>query len=152
MCTLMITVVTKAHAESTTLSQRILPLNCIFETVNDGTGTIHFLTPEACGVLLPPAPPIVEPTVLQPSDNTSGIPVSEPITFQPQTSQPITSIPLPAPASTEHPSVIPQSQNPGNKTVAKAPGWWHRNHKVVLVTGGATLALVLLVLLLMILL
>ncbi len=32
-------------------SQRILPLNCVFQTINDGTGTLYYLTPAACGVI-----------------------------------------------------------------------------------------------------
>lgn len=44
-----------ASAASTTFSQRILPMDCVFETVNDGTGILHYLTPAACGVLLPPS-------------------------------------------------------------------------------------------------
>jgi hypothetical protein len=44
-----------AQAAQPTLKQQILPLECVFETVNDGLGTIHYLTPTECGVVLPPA-------------------------------------------------------------------------------------------------
>jgi hypothetical protein len=137
-----------AQAESTNLSQRILPLNCIFETVNDGTGTLHFLTPEACGVLVPPTPPIVEPTDLQPSDSTNSTPVNQPISLQPQATQQITSVPLPVAQPT------PDAQQPpkqSSEAPIKARTWWQRNHKTVLVASGATLAVVLLVLLLILL-
>jgi hypothetical protein len=36
-------------AQNTTLELKILPINCIFETVNDGNNTLNYLTPEACG-------------------------------------------------------------------------------------------------------
>jgi hypothetical protein len=55
-------------AKNATLKQQILPLDCIFEEVNDGLGTIHYLTPEACGVIIPPT---VEPT-LPPAPSGSG--------------------------------------------------------------------------------
>lgn len=42
-----------ASAVGTVFGQKILPVDCVFETVNDGTGTVHFLTPAACGVLIP---------------------------------------------------------------------------------------------------
>lgn len=42
------------------LRQQILPLNCIFQTVNDGTGLLFYVTPEECGVVVPPEP--VDPT------------------------------------------------------------------------------------------
>lgn len=45
-----------AYAADTSLKQQILPLDCVFETVNDGTGTLHYLTPEACGVVIPQIP------------------------------------------------------------------------------------------------
>jgi hypothetical protein len=43
-----------AH-NSTTFSQKILPLNCIYTVVNAGTGELYYVTPAACGV--PPTPP-----------------------------------------------------------------------------------------------
>ena len=42
-------------AQNLTFKQQILPLDCVFEQVNDGLGTIQYLTPETCGVILPPA-------------------------------------------------------------------------------------------------
>lgn len=51
-----------AHAAGPTFGQKILPLDCIFETVADGTGTLRYLTPAECGVLIPtpvtPAGPV----------------------------------------------------------------------------------------------
>lgn len=48
------TAVTASHslAEDTTFTQKILPLDCVFETVNDGTGTLHYLTPAQCGIII----------------------------------------------------------------------------------------------------
>jgi hypothetical protein len=39
-------------AATATFSQNILPLDCLFETVNDGTNTIHYLTPAQCGQII----------------------------------------------------------------------------------------------------
>lgn len=36
------------------LHQLILPLNCQYEIINDGHGTIRYLTPKECGQVLPP--------------------------------------------------------------------------------------------------
>lgn len=44
-----------SFADSTMFQQQILPLNCVFETVNDGTGTIQYITPAACGIYVAPA-------------------------------------------------------------------------------------------------
>lgn len=43
-----------AHAEHATFKQQILPLNCVFEVVNVGLGTIKYLTPEECGQIITP--------------------------------------------------------------------------------------------------
>lgn len=42
------------QAKQTTFKQQILPLDCVFETVNDGLGTVHYLTPAECGQIIPP--------------------------------------------------------------------------------------------------
>lgn len=44
--------VAKAAAVTTTFSQRILPLNCVFTVVNSGTQELHYVTPQACGVFV----------------------------------------------------------------------------------------------------
>lgn len=49
-----------AAALSGTLKQQILPLDCVYQVVNDGTGTIIYVTPNECGVL--PVPTINSPT------------------------------------------------------------------------------------------
>lgn len=43
-------------ASTTSFKQQILPLHCIFQTIDDGTGTLYYVTPKACGVLINPAP------------------------------------------------------------------------------------------------
>lgn len=53
-CSLLFTA--QVLAASTNFEQKILPLNCQFEEVNDGTGTIIYLTPEQCGALVNPPP------------------------------------------------------------------------------------------------
>ena len=46
-----------ALAETSKLKQQILPLDCVFQTVNDGSGTLIYLTPTECGqVITPPDP------------------------------------------------------------------------------------------------
>ena len=51
------------YAKNAELTQQILPLNCIFQIVNDGASTIIYLTPEECGQ-------IPEPEPEEPSPNT----------------------------------------------------------------------------------
>lgn len=58
------TITSSLYAISGTLKQQILPQNCIFQTVNDGTGTLFYVTPALCGVIIPPVtpnPPITSP-------------------------------------------------------------------------------------------
>lgn len=38
-----------AYAEQSRLRLRILPLECVFETVNDGSNQVVYITPEECG-------------------------------------------------------------------------------------------------------
>jgi hypothetical protein len=44
----------QASAASTSFTQQILPLDCVFEVVNDGTQTIKYITPAQCGQIVPP--------------------------------------------------------------------------------------------------
>lgn len=65
--------VSSVSAEDTVFSQKILPLNCVFTTVNAGTGELYYVTPEACGVVVGFSPQIqlstVNPNTLQKSLN-----------------------------------------------------------------------------------
>lgn len=45
-----------ASATSAQIGQRIFPLECVFQIVNDGSNTVIFITPEECGVIIPPDP------------------------------------------------------------------------------------------------
>ncbi len=45
-----------AQAINGNLRQQILPLECIFQVVNDGSNTIIYITPDECGVVVPPDP------------------------------------------------------------------------------------------------
>lgn len=45
-----------ALAVHATFKQQIVPMNCVFQQVNDGTGTIIYLTPKECGVIVNPPP------------------------------------------------------------------------------------------------
>lgn len=47
---------TQGQVESTTFTQQILPLNCIFVTVDTGLNTIRYLTPTECGRIINPSP------------------------------------------------------------------------------------------------
>ncbi len=46
------------HAVPTSLKQQILPLDCVFQVVNDGSNTVVYLTPAQCGQIIdvPPNP------------------------------------------------------------------------------------------------
>lgn len=43
-----------AYASTPSFKQTILPLNCQYEVINDGHGTIRYLTPKECNQILPP--------------------------------------------------------------------------------------------------
>jgi hypothetical protein len=43
-------------AEHTTFSQKILPLNCVFEVINVGTQELRYLTPAECGQVVSTPP------------------------------------------------------------------------------------------------
>lgn len=67
------------------LKQQILPLECVFEYVNDGTGTIVYLTPDECGVIIPPDPepepdpgPEPDPDIPNPDPGVTDPPVEMP--------------------------------------------------------------------------
>jgi hypothetical protein len=71
----------RVSAEHTTLKQQILPIDCVFETVNDGSGTIHYLTPAECGQIIPPADDGSDNGGVQPTAPDSGSQsVSKPLT------------------------------------------------------------------------
>ncbi len=55
-----------ARAETATFKQRILPIDCVFDTINDGSGTLYFYTPEECGVIIPPDSPTPTPNTPTP--------------------------------------------------------------------------------------
>jgi hypothetical protein len=70
-----------AQATTTNFSQKILPLDCIFQEVNDGTGTLIYLTPEECGVILtpPPASSQTTDTYQQPTSHPVYLRITNPI-------------------------------------------------------------------------
>lgn len=53
-------------AQNVSFGQKILPMDCIFTVVNAGTGQLDYLTPQACGVYVPP---ISTPTIPVQSPN-----------------------------------------------------------------------------------
>ncbi|HET7319969.1 MAG TPA: hypothetical protein VFI84_00105 [Candidatus Saccharimonadales bacterium] len=60
---LQISLPAAAYAQNTAFKQRILPLDCVFETVDAGTGLLYYVTPAACGVVVAlPAPPNIGTT------------------------------------------------------------------------------------------
>lgn len=46
-----------AQAATTDFRQQILPMHCIFQIIDSGTGTLRYLTPVTCGQIVPPANP-----------------------------------------------------------------------------------------------
>jgi hypothetical protein len=58
---------TPVHATDSQVTQSILPLHCIYQIVNDGSGTIIYLTPVECGRIISPSPPATLPI-----DTTNG--------------------------------------------------------------------------------
>lgn len=65
---------TSSRAVDGNFQQRILPLECVFEVVNDGSNTITYLTPEACGIIIPPDPdPDPETNPNQPNSPTTPV-------------------------------------------------------------------------------
>jgi hypothetical protein len=81
-----------ARAEDSKFKQRILPMDCVFQVINVGTGTIQYLTPEECGVNINlPQSPNTLPTSSangQSTDNgiqsSTGSPVSGLFSYNPQ--------------------------------------------------------------------
>jgi hypothetical protein len=66
--------VPSAHGVNANLKQEILPLDCVFDTVNDGSNTIIYLTPIECGIPIDgPKEPTSEPTVTIVSTETTRI-------------------------------------------------------------------------------
>ncbi len=71
-----------SQASNTELELKILPLDCIFEIINDGNNTIHYSTPEECGVYVPPPdgppssppgqPPVAPPDESRRPDSPPG--------------------------------------------------------------------------------
>jgi hypothetical protein len=45
-----------ALALEDTFTQKILPLNCVFEVINVGTQELRYLTPKECGQIITPPP------------------------------------------------------------------------------------------------
>lgn len=57
-----------AIAQSDNFSQRILPIDCVFQVVDTGTQQLIYLTPAKCGQILPPAPPLPPVPPLPPQE------------------------------------------------------------------------------------
>ncbi len=72
----------QAAAADTKAKLQILPLECVFDFISDGSsGTIVYITPAECGVVIPPDPPGVDqPTSPDPEEPT---PVTSPGTSSP---------------------------------------------------------------------
>ena len=91
LANLIATIATGSTAAATTFGQRILPMDCVFETINDGTGTLHYLTPAACGVVVTPSPSEPDIPILSPQPN---------LNFSTGTASPTTPIPAHSNTST----------------------------------------------------
>lgn len=83
-----------SFAESSELKQQILPMDCVFEVVDVGTGELRFLTPDECGQIITPPAPVPTP-ILTPSTSTTGdipsLPISWGATYTPYWGLPDTS-------------------------------------------------------------
>ena len=66
-----------ARATGSQVELNILPMNCVFETVDDGSNTLHYLTPEACGQVDEGASPtlLVQETAPLSNSPSAGITV-----------------------------------------------------------------------------
>ncbi len=63
LCLLVSTDTVLAKKNDALFEQQILPLNCVYQIVDDGLGTIIYLTPQECGhVVHPPKKPTTKPT------------------------------------------------------------------------------------------
>lgn len=68
----------QAYSLDADITQEIVPLDCVFQIVNDGSGTVIYLTPNECGHPLPPDPetpptPTPQPTIITVVDTGRGI-------------------------------------------------------------------------------
>jgi hypothetical protein len=140
-----------ASAEQTTFTQKILPANCMFETVNDGTGTLRYLTPATCWQFVPQFfmfPPAAKPSDQAQTNAFGQRPANEPV-LQPGSS-------FNSGDSSEHQSnsLLPfrennsvdqskQTEASGSQAIEQS---WLKRHKK-LVTVAATTGSLLLILL-----
>lgn len=70
-----------ASAVPAKATQQIFPLDCVFEIVNDGTGTIIYHTPEECSKIPPPDPDPEPETPVDPVDPVDPVSPIPPITI-----------------------------------------------------------------------
>lgn len=84
LASLIVVMPATVYAANDQLRQKILPLNCVFEEVNDGLGSLYYLTPEECGVVVQPPQTVPQSspsnavyiqTPLVEQDNTTGQPL-----------------------------------------------------------------------------
>lgn len=66
-------------AETSDLRLKILPMQCVFEVVNDGSNTLRYLTPEDCGQLVTDPGPGQQPTESNNTPITGITPFFSPI-------------------------------------------------------------------------
>lgn len=69
---LLVALPATAYAADTRLGQKILPINCVFEEVNDGLGSLYYLTPQECGAITSPSQNV------QPAGPSDPVYASEP--------------------------------------------------------------------------
>lgn len=118
------------HAESTNFKQQIFPLNCVFEVINDGLGTIHFLTPKECGVIIP-SPPVTPSQPAVPSPTNQQTPLQPYYGYSYQSSPTEPNIdqtnnnpanPLPRPGKGQLLNYYPEFSEDQGKSLWTAPG------------------------------
>lgn len=68
LCAVLFLGTASAYAETTTLRQQILPIDCIYEVIDVGTQKLRYLTPETCPI--DPGPPTVTDPIVESTTNT----------------------------------------------------------------------------------
>jgi hypothetical protein len=143
-----------AHAETTNFTQQILPLNCVFETVNNGTGTIHYLTPAACGQVVHPMLTPGFNASAKPSDkaraNAFGQRAANVHLFQPKAST-VTGIDIPIEGQPDQATPSPSETNTNKESQAESSSvqpakktWPQRHKKLITVSAAAGSLLIIL--------
>lgn len=129
----------QALAEQTSLNQQIVPLHCIFQTVNDGSNTIQYLTPATCGVIVAKKNNLPIPTKAQQNQAAATIKRQSSLiangsqfgtAYVLQGNENVTYGPA---ATTDNKDKTDAQSKPSDKS------WWRDGEHKILTVAGATL-------------